>query len=243
MLIDLLNSYNYLMVNMDAIKIFGLNSAVYCSELLNIYKKARMKKRLIEDKYFEVDRKFISEQTSLTEEEQLVCDLNLMKVNIISLYREDNPNIINFNFDLYASLIASEDMKEIEKISKAVKVVSPRGTKAMKKIAVLENLKKTINSGNDELDTALKDWLEAVYTKHGWASKKNIDAFIDALYDYTKGDVSKALEIVKIATLNGWVDCSWAVKSYESKNRPNPNGPRVTEQRVASEDDLDGEGF
>ena len=39
MLIDLLNSSNYIMINRDAIRVFGLNTAVYCSELLNIYKK------------------------------------------------------------------------------------------------------------------------------------------------------------------------------------------------------------
>ena len=65
MLIDLLNSYNYLMVNMSAIHIFGLNTAVYCAELLNISKKAYKKKKLIDGVYFEVDRKFIREQTSL----------------------------------------------------------------------------------------------------------------------------------------------------------------------------------
>ena len=56
MLIDILNSSNYIMVNMDAIRIFGLNTAVYCAELLNIYKKAVSKKKLYNDnKYFKID--------------------------------------------------------------------------------------------------------------------------------------------------------------------------------------------
>lgn len=239
MFIDLLNSYNYLMVNMDAIRIFGLNSAVYCAELLNIYKKATMKKKLIDGAYFEVNRKFIYEQTSLTEEEQLICDLNLMRIDIISNYKS-NPNVISFNFELFASLIASEDMKEIKKISKAVKVSTPRGVKELKQQAVLENLKKAVDSGNDEINKALKDWVEVIYEKNGWASKKMVESFQETLYDYTQGDVKVALDLVKIATLSGWKDCTWAIKSYESRKL---NKPRVTEQKIAQEDDLDGEEF
>lgn len=63
MLIDILNSANYIMVNRDAIRIFGLNTAVYCAELLNIYKKAVIKQKLVDDTYFRVDRKYIENQT------------------------------------------------------------------------------------------------------------------------------------------------------------------------------------
>ena len=39
MLVDILSPANYIMINRDAIRILGLNTAVYCSELLTIYKK------------------------------------------------------------------------------------------------------------------------------------------------------------------------------------------------------------
>ena len=66
MLIDILNSSNYISVNRDAIRIFGLNTAVYCSELLTIYKKAITKKKLYDDNYFKVDRSYIEKQISIS---------------------------------------------------------------------------------------------------------------------------------------------------------------------------------
>ena len=86
MVIDLFSPANYLIVNKEAIKTLGLNTAVYCSELSTIYKKVVTKKKFVNDeKYFLVDRDYITKQTSLTDEDQLKCDLNLEKVNIIKI--------------------------------------------------------------------------------------------------------------------------------------------------------------
>lgn len=242
MLIDLLNSYNYLMVNMSAIHIFGLNTAVYCAELLNIYKKAYMKKKLIDGVYFEVDRKFIREQTSLVEEDQAACDLNLKKIKIIDFYNED-PNIIKFDFELFASLITSEDMKKIKKISDSVKIETPRGTKITQKEIILSKLKESIQNDNDKLNEALKEWLETIYTKQGWASKKSIEVFQQTLYNYTQGDLNKALKIVEIATVNGFRDCQWAINDYEKAfGKPNTQ-VRTTQQKVATKDSIGGKAY
>ena len=243
MFVDLLNSYNYLMVNMSAIKIFGLNIAVYSAELLNDYKRAYMKKKLIDDKYFEVNRKFIKEQTSLTEEEQLSCDLNLKKINLIYNYK-DNPNIIYFDFETFASLISSEDMTFIKNISKAVKISSPKGTKETKKQAILENLKKNVNSDNETLNNALCEWIEAVFSRSGWASKKAVEVFQQRLHEYTNGDLKLALKLVEIATINGWKDCQWAINSYEQDLKfKNKSTIRITKQKVATKDTIGEESF
>ena len=122
MLIDLLNSANYLMVNMEAIRIFGLNTAVYCSELLNIYKKAVVKNKLYNGTYFKIDREYIKKQTSLEIEDQLKCDINLRKVNII-IPDEENPDIIRFDVEVYASILSSEDIKLLNSVSSKVKEI------------------------------------------------------------------------------------------------------------------------
>ena len=243
MLVDLLNSYNYLMVNMSAIKIFGLNISVYSAELLNVYKRANMKKKLIENKYFEVDRKLIKEHTSLTEEEQLACDVNLKKIDLISYQNENNPNIISFDLEKFASLITCEDMKFIKKISENVKINSPKGTKEAQKEAILTNLKTNINSDSQELNGALADWVDAVYSKQGWMSKKSIDAFQTQLHNYTNGNLKVALRIVEIATIGGFRDCQWAINDYEKELRKTNNQVRTTNQKVATKEDIGGEVF
>jgi hypothetical protein len=243
MFVDLLNSYNYLMVNMSAIKIFGLNISVYSAELLNIYKRATMKKKLVEDKYFEVDRKLIKEHTSLTEEEQLACDVNLKKINLISYLKDDNPNLISFDLEAFASLITSEDMKLIKRISDNVKINSPKGTKEAQKQAILTNLKTSIDNSSQELNGALSEWVDAVYSKQNWMSKKSIELFQQILYNYTKGDLKVALRIVEIATANGWRDCQWAINDYEKELRNSKSQVRTTIQKVATQDTIGGEVF
>ena len=121
MLIDLLNSANYIMVNIDAIHILGLNTAVYCSELLNIYKKAVIKKKIYNEKYFKIDRDYIEKHSSISVEDQLKCDANLGKAGIIKADNQD-PDLIFFDVEIYASILASEDVKLLNSVEKAVNI-------------------------------------------------------------------------------------------------------------------------
>lgn len=156
MLIDLLNSSNYIMVNKDAIRIFGLNTSVYCAELLNIYKKAVEKKKLINDSYFKLDRNYIMRETSISIEDQIKCDLNLVKVNIIKVSEED-PDIINFNVETFASILSCEDVKILDNVSKKVKVGNPKATKATQRERIIVNLKNSIECKTYDLLIALRD--------------------------------------------------------------------------------------
>ena len=79
MLLDVFDNDNSISVNYRTIQIFGLPTAVYLTELINIYKKATRKSKLVNEDYFKVDRKYINNILSLTPEEQIVCDLNLIK--------------------------------------------------------------------------------------------------------------------------------------------------------------------
>ena len=78
MLLDLLAQDNFINVNINLIKSLGLNTAIYVAELLNIYRKAVTKNKLVDDMYSKVSRDYITDKTSLLNEEQLICDANLM---------------------------------------------------------------------------------------------------------------------------------------------------------------------
>lgn len=251
MLIDLLNSYNYITVNMDAIKIFGLNTAVYCAELLNIYKKACLKNKLVEGNYFKVNRDFISDRTSLGIEDQLKSDANLMKIGVINKHNDD-PDLITFDLQLFASIISSEDNKLIEEISKKVKIKSPQGIKETKRKNILNNLKNSIVCSNYELLTALRDWLDSIYSNpNNYMSKKSIENFQTTLNNYTKGDLDLALKIVNIATTQSYKTCDFAINVYEkskmyseqSKTFENNKSVRVTTQKRATSDTIGDEIF
>mgnify|MGYP003313783118 CR=1 FL=1 len=196
MLIDILNSSNYIMVNMDAIRIFGLNTAVYCAELLNIYKKAVSKKKLYNDnKYFKIDRDYIKKQTSIEVEDQLKCDANLLKVNIITPDKED-PDIIFFDVEVYASLLASEDIKLLDKVSSKVKVANPKGTKQVQRDRIIISLKDAIECKTPEVLFALRGWIDSIMSDPKRVmSKQQVTIFKNTLDDYCDCYLSKAFKI------------------------------------------------
>lgn len=242
MLVDILNSSNYIMVNMDAIRIFGLNTAVYCAELLNIYKKAVSKKKMFNDgRYFKIDRDYIKKQTSIEIEDQLKCDANLLKVNVIIPDAED-PDIVMFDVEVYASLLASEDIKLLDKVSSKVKVNNPKGTKQAQRDRIILQLKDSIECKTPEVLFALKGWIDSIMSDPKRVmSKQQVAAFKNRLDDYCNGDLEKALKLIEIATIHMYVDCQWAINLYERDNKPaarayqgtveNKSGVRITEQK------------
>ena len=59
MLLDVFDNDNSISINYKTIQIFGLPTAVYLTELINIYKKATRKNKL-DNEYFKVDRNYIN---------------------------------------------------------------------------------------------------------------------------------------------------------------------------------------
>lgn len=215
MLLDLMNSENYISFNIELAHKVGLESAVYCAELLNIYKKAYNKKKLIDNEYIKLDRNYIYDKTSLLIEDQLRCDLNLIKINLIKK-NKDNPDVIKLDIQLLASIISSDDIKLKENIKELVTKKSPKGLKESSRQYMISELKNSIVCSNYELLTALRGWVDGVYANpKGFLSKQSIKLFQDTLNNYTQGDLDLALRIVNIATIQGYRDCQWAINSYE----------------------------
>ena len=242
MLLDVFDNDNSISVNYRTIQIFGLPTAVYLTELINIYKKATRKNKLVEDGYFKVDRKYVNNVLGLTPEEQIICDLNLIKTSVLKK-SSDNPDILKIDVKLYLSLLCSEDMKLYDDVKKQMKVQKPKGTKESQRQQYINVLKNSIECSNYELLTALRDWVDGVYARpNGFLSKSSIKIFQDTLNSYTKGDLDLALRVVQIATVQGYRDCQWAINMLEDsekrKKKQNNSQVRVTEQEVADKKQL-----
>ena len=203
MLIDLLNSANYMMISRNAVKILGLECAAYCSELLYIYEKAYNKKKMTYEGFFKVDRSYIDDRTSIPAARQLELDQKLVELKIISI-DQDNKDIIKIGIEQYASIIASQDVIKSKK-SDSVN----NKAKAMKQYITASDKKEL---------KLLNDWLDTIFaTKHA-LYKTQIEAFVNTLHEFTD-DLEARYEIIKIATIQSYVDCKWAINSYtRSKN-------------------------
>ena len=245
MLLDIFNEDNNIVINYKAISLFGLNTAAYFTLLISIYKKAVRKNKLDND-YFNLDRNYVRKLLRLSEEEQLICDHNLMMLSILKKSSED-PNKIKLDLNLYLSTIASEDVKLIEDVRKQMKVLHPKTVKQSQRQIQINTLKNCIECSNYELLTALRDWVDGVYARpNGFLSKASIKVFQDTLNNYTQGDLDLALRLVQIATVQGYRDCQWAINLYERDNKaklPTNNNVRVTDQVVADKQDLSDQIF
>lgn len=242
MLLDVFDNNNSITINYKTISIFGLPTAVYLTELINIFRKATQKNKLIDETYFKVDRKYINTLLALSPEEQLTCDLNLIKTSVLKKSNDD-PDILKIDINLYLSLLSSNDMKLIEDVRKQMKVQKPKGLKTSQRQYAINALKDSIECSNYELLTALRNWVDGVYARpNGFLSKSSIKIFQQTLNEYTKGDLDLALRIVQIATVQGYRDCTWAINMFEDsekrKVKQQNNRIRVTEQAVATKDDV-----
>lgn len=243
MLIELLNSNNYISFNIKTAQIFGLNTAVYISELLSIYEKATIKEKLVDNEYFKLDRKYVFIRTTLSIEEQLRIDSKLMKTGIL-LKHQDNPDIMKLDVNLFASVITNDDVSLLKDISKKLGGLAKKEPRESKRQAIITALKNSIQCSDYELLTALRDWVDAIFAspKGNYLSKASIKLFQETLNTYTKGDLDLALRLVHIATIQGYRDCNWAISVYEKdgkiKKEIASKQPRVTAQKRATLDTL-----
>lgn len=251
MFLDILNSNNYLNVNITLAQILGLDAAVYCSELINIYKKAKNKNKIIGDEFFRVDRKYISQRTTITIERQLEIDFKWEKIKLIFKHQDD-ADIIKIDVQLVASLIAGEDVKIKEDLSKFLNT-NIDAIKTTKHKNRLEAIKRDIKCSDANVLEALKNWIDAVGSMSGKnkISAQSVEIFQDTLYRYTKGNTDMAITIIKIATVQKYPDCQWAINLYEKDQKlktqnqlfSNSRMPKVNQQKVATKDSLGDEIF
>lgn len=238
MLIELLSTDNYLSFNIKLASIIGLHPAVYVAEVLNIYEKACRKKKVDENDFFILDRNYIRDRTTLTRDEQLKIDATLVSLNIMKV-ADGNKNKVSFDLQTLTSIIAgtSDVVKDISKIVKDKDTSKQKKTKVQEE---KERMKSYIRTSNEELREAYEEWIEAVYAKLGWMSKKAVTLGEDLVDNASNRDLDVALKIIDIATVNGYKDMTWAVKMYKDcsnyYSRVSPRPAVVDRKVVVSEE-------
>ena len=240
-MLNALDASNYFQFNISAAQILGLYNAIYCSELINIYQKAKKKKKMFGD-YFIVNRNYIAHKTTLDVETQYACDSSLKKVGIVDISK-DNPDMIKLDYEKFVQIITEEDYKYLKEVSKKARTITPSDAKEAKKKKIVEALQDKIDSGNADVDVALRHWVEVTCEKTFMSCDTVMD-FQKVLMQYSKVDIKKALRIVEIATSQAWTSCTQAISSYEKEQEVLTkvnNQPRVTNIRRGSSKNLSDE--
>lgn len=225
MLIDFLSQDNYNQYNIGLAHLIGLENAVYLNELLNIYQKAVRKKKYTvvdtnnynEDNreviYFSVDRKYIEERTTLTIAKQLASDIKLIELNIMKKSSDDE---ICIDIEYLTSIFADKNKKVVKNL---VDTVKPK--KDTKKDAVAEAIKFALKCDDKELYELYKAWVDAVLSnpKAGVLSTAMAKAFRDSVVEFCNGNRGALVEIIRIATIQGWKTPAWAIENYKSSHK------------------------
>ena len=213
MLLDLLSLDNYVSYNIKVAEILGLHAAIYLSELMNINDKA-IRKSKTKDNFFTVDRKYITQRTTLSENEQLKLDNQFLEIGLLKI-DEECKNTMTLDIAVLTTMLAGDEkvITELKKFVKASAKPKPQ-TKSTKVQEQCELMKTYIRTTNEELRAAYCDWIDAVYMKLGWMSKRAVTVGEDLVDETSNHDLDVALKIVDIATVNGYKDMTWAVKMY-----------------------------
>ena len=217
MLIELLSTTNYVSYNIKLAELLGLHSAIYLSELMNINDKA-IRKQKLKNSAIIIDRNYIAKRTTLSVEEQLEIDSNLSKIGVIEQDTEDS-NCIILNINVLTTLMMEADESLLGAVQRISKIKSKNKTngKMTKAEQERETLKSYIISKNVELVEAYSDWIDAVHSKQGWMSKKSVQNGQQIVDQFANRNLDLALELIGIASMNGYRDMSWAVNKYNEQ--------------------------
>lgn len=181
---------------------------------MNINDKA-IRKDKIDESSFSLDRDYVRKRTTLSIEEQLDIEKNLIKLGIIEKPKTDE-NCVILNINVLTTLLMSTDEELIGNVKK-LNAVKTAGKKVTKSESIKKGLKESIVTTNTELYEAYSEWIDSVVSKDGWMSKKAVVMGQGTVDDFSNRDLDVALAIINIATLHGYREMSWAINKYNDQ--------------------------
>lgn len=213
MLINLISTNNYNQFNIELAHTIGLHESIYLNELINIYDKA-IRKNKVSDGFFILDREYIKYRTTIHPDEQREIDKELKICNILEIGSEKDS--IKIDLEKLTTMLMSGNESILKGFAKEIK----NKKKETKADIIKQNLKKNINTTNDELYNAYCEWIESVSNKRGYMDKKAVIEGQKVIDDYCNRDLDKALKIISIATSNSYIDMTWAINNYKKDYAP-----------------------
>lgn len=213
MLTDMLSTDMYVSYNVKLAHRIGLHAAIYITELLNISRKAFLKNKIVDNKYFKVDRRYVEQRTTLTEKEQREIDIVLQGLSVIT-FENSSKDILFLDVDTLTGLL----LDDRESVEKQLKPIVKR-KKSSKRDEIIKNLMNRITTTNAELRVAYEGWINGVLDRQGWLSAAAVVEAQKVVDEYTGKDLDLALELINEGAANGYRDMTWAINRLENKKK------------------------
>ena len=95
-------------------------------------------------------------------------------------------------------------------------------------------MKSFVIATNQELREAYFDWIDSVFAKQGWMSKKSVVSAQQVIDEFSHRNLDVALKVIEIASISGYRDMTWAVNTYKSNYNVQYRVPqnRTTENNI-----------
>lgn len=210
MLIDLLSPTEYGQFNRKLAHILGLKESIFLSELMSVCVNSRSEDCSVVLTTNVMEKIF--NRTTLCQDEQKEFVKKFVEMGLVK--REGQKTVV------LPESITSLVMADNEKLEKALKLFKEKkeesAAKPTKEEVIRDNLRGYINYGDCEvLRDAYYDWIDSVIAKDGFMTKVAVESAQKTINTYPHINLQVALEILRIASVNGWRDINWAIKSYE----------------------------
>lgn len=211
MLINLISLSNYQSYNVILAQALGLNTAVYLNALIEINEKA-IRKNKLENDHFLIDRKYITERTTLGKSQQKNIEKTLEAAHII--HKKDD-DCIKVNVDILSGIMMGENESIVENLS-----FLKTDERKQKSEHILTSVKRHININlPQEMQVAYSEWLDVIQNKFGFVSKQMILSAQQVVDEAANHNIDTAIDIIHIASANGWKSMKYAVEVYNKQQQ------------------------
>lgn len=205
---DVCSPNSYIMINRKLAKITNIDCAVYWAELSNLSEDAFRNKTYNAEGFFNIDRLYIEERTTISQKEQIELDIYLQNIGV--LYIKDN--LIKINAKQMLEILISEELDKIKNISK----IKPKQKKELKDIAIRNNMKNHIICDDEKLKEKYDKWVDSVYDRGQFLNFSIIDIFKSNIEKYNKEQQNQLLDE---AIITGYKDIKYLLSKLNIKEK------------------------
>lgn len=233
MFVDIISGNNLQSYNVWLAQKIGLNNAIYLNVLVDLFQKAGQTNSIIPDDYFWVDREYVTARTTFSIEDQLKIEDTLSSMGFL-YWSEDKKYVrIDMNTLMGISKTVNEDIID------CFNRVKTKASKVSRKESILRAVQRNINAdypGN--IKEALKEWLNTLMTKYGFVNNAMLNQAEEKLTPIIYSDIPKALELIQIATVQGYRDFTWAFVRYDELHKNDSVKTNITTSSQALSNDF-----
>lgn len=167
------------------------------------------------DEYFCVDRNYVQSITTFDVSEQIEIETLLINLGILRKQENEESNALFLDVSMLTSIMMSENETLVSDIQK-VTAATTKSKKKTKTEAIKDEMKSFVIATNQELREAYFDWIDSVFAKQGWMSKKSVVSAQQVIDEFSHRNLDVALKVIEIASISGYRDMTWAVNTYKS---------------------------